>query len=81
MICNRCGEDKGVTFGHVSFCKDCYEVRQARQQELREASHIMREQLAARIVHPAGRSKPRNKASDLWIQDSYYWRGDDHGRV
>ena len=66
VTCNRCGNE-GVTFGHIGLCKPCYAIHMARQADLFAESQRNRELLAARIVHPAGKTA-RQKASDLWIQ-------------
>ena len=66
MPCYRCGA-KGPTFGHRGLCAEHYAEHMARQKELREESQRNRELLAARIVHPAGRS-PKHRAMDLWVQ-------------
>ena len=66
MPCSRCGKP-GPTFGHLGLCAEHYAAHMAHQKELRDESQRNRELLAARIVHPAGRS-PRHRAADLWIQ-------------
>jgi hypothetical protein len=66
VTCTRCGTE-GVTFGHRGLCAECYAVHMAHQKALRDENQRNRELLAARLVHPAGRT-PRHRAMDLWIQ-------------
>lgn len=58
--CSRCGT-KGVLFGHVALCSNCYAKHQAHQKELRDETIRNRELLAARIVHPAGTARHRDR--------------------
>jgi len=65
--CYDCRVEGVVLFGHSGRCADCYDRYRKHQAELRQESQRCRELLAARIVHPAGRS-PRHRAMDLWQQ-------------
>ncbi len=71
--CKKCGADE-VLFGHQGLCKTHYDAYMAHQKELRDISIQNRELLAARIVHPAGKS-PRQRARDLWVQKPYETHG------
>ncbi len=64
--CKRCGATGVPLFGYQGLCAEHYAAYMDHQKDLREETLRNREMLAARIVHPAGRSA-RYRARD-WIQ-------------
>jgi hypothetical protein len=65
-VCFDCHVKGVVLFGHAGRCANCYRKYQLHQKELREEGIRNRELLAARVVHPSGRS-PRWRQRD-WLQ-------------